>query len=128
MKISHIAIWTKDIEKMKEFYIKYFNCKCVDKYVNTKKCFESYFLEFEDNSSRLEIMKRNDINDLDKNKEYYGFAHIAISVGSKERVDSLTNLFEKDGIKILSYPRVTGDGYYESVILDIENNRVEITV
>ena len=70
MKISHIAIWTKDIEKMKEFYIKYFNCKCGDKYVNTKKCFESYFLEFEDNSSRLEIMKRNDINDLDKNKEY----------------------------------------------------------
>ncbi|TXJ39686.1 VOC family protein [Brachyspira pilosicoli] len=128
MKISHIAIWAKDIEKMKEFYIKYFNCKCGDKYVNTKKGFESYFLEFEDNRCRLEIMKRNDINDLDKNKEYYVFAHIAISVGSKDKVDSLTNLFEKDGIKILSYPRVTGDGYYESVVFDIENNRVEITI
>ena len=53
---------------MKEFYMKYFNCKCCDKYINTKKCFESYFLEFEDNSCRLEIIKRNDINDLDKNK------------------------------------------------------------
>ena len=127
MKISHIAVWVKDLEGIKNFYVKYFNCKCNDKYINEKKCFESYFLTFEDNC-RLEIMKRKDIKNRNTNDEIYGFAHIAISVGSKEKVDSITKTLEDDGFIIESYPRTTGDGYYESVVLDNENNKIEITI
>ncbi|OEJ14852.1 hypothetical protein BFL38_08430 [Brachyspira hampsonii] len=127
MKISHIAVWVKDLESIKNFYIKYFNCKCNDKYINEKKGFESYFLTFEDNC-RLEIMTRKDIKNRNTNDDIYGFAHIAVSVGSKEKVDSLTKELESDGFKIASYPRTTGDGYYESVILDNENNKIEITI
>lgn len=127
MKISHIAMWVKDIENIKNFYIKYFNCKCNDKYINNKKGFESYFLSFE-NDSKLEIMNIKDINELNKENNFYGFAHIAISLGSKDKVDSLTKTLENDGYIIASNPRTTGDGYYESVILDPENNRIELTI
>ena len=127
MKISHVAVWVKNLENIKNFYIKYFNCKCNDKYINEKKGFESYFLIFEDNC-RLEIMNRKDIKERNTNDEIYGFAHISISVGSKEKVDSLTKELEQDGFQIVSYPRTTCDGYYESVVLDSENNRIEITI
>lgn len=127
MKISHVAMWVKDIENIKNFYMKYFNCKCNDKYINDKKCFESYFLFFEDNS-KLEIMNIKDIKESNKENNFYGFAHIAISVGSKDKVDSLTKILENDGYTVASNPRTTGDGYYESVILDPENNKIEITI
>ena len=127
MKISHIAMWVKDIENIKNFYMKYFNCKCNDKYINNKKGFESYFLSFE-NDSKLEIMNIKDINELNKENNFYGFAHIAISLGSKDKVDSLTKTLENDGYIIASNPRTTGDGYYESVILDPENNKIELTI
>ncbi len=127
MRISHVAMWVKDIENIKNFYMKYFNCKCNEKYINDKKGFQSYFLSFEDNS-KLEIMNINDIEELNKENNFYGFAHIAISVGSKDKVDSLTKILENDGYIVASNPRTTGDGYYESVILDPENNKIEITV
>lgn len=127
MKISHVAMWVKDIENIKDFYVKYFNCKCNDKYINHKKCFESYFLSFEDNS-KLEIMNIKDIKESNKENNFYGFAHIAISVGSKDKVDNLTKILENDGYRVASNPRTTGDGYYENVILDPENNKIEITI
>lgn len=127
MKISHVAMWVKDIENIKDFYVKYFNCKCNDKYINDKKYFESYFLSFEDNS-KLEIMNIKDIKESNKENNFYGFAHIAISVGSKDRVDIITKILENDGYTVASNPRTTGDGYYESVILDPENNKIEITI
>ena len=127
MRISHVAMWVKDIENIKNFYMKYFNCKCNEKYINDKKGFQSYFLSFEDNS-KLEIMNINDIEELNKENNFCGFAHIAISVGSKDKVDSLTKILENDGYIVASNPRTTGDGYYESVILDPENNKIEITV
>ena len=127
MRISHVAMWVKDIENIKNFYMKYFNCKCNEKYINDKKGFQSYFLSFE-NNSKLEIMNINDIEELNKENNFYGFAHIAISVGSKDKVDSLTKILENDGYIVASNPRTTGDGYYESVILDPENNKIEITV
>lgn len=127
MRISHVAMWVKDIENIKNFYMKYFNCKCNEKYINDKKGFQSYFLSFE-NNSKLEIMNINDVEELNKENNFYGFAHIAISVGSKDKVDSLTKILENDGYIVASNPRTTGDGYYESVILDPENNKIEITV
>lgn len=124
MYIDHIAIWTNNLERLKDFYLRYFNCKASDKYENIKKQFSSYFLSFQD-GARIEIMKRYDINEISI-KEMLGLAHFAIVVGSKEEVDGLTKTLEQSGIIIDSYPRTTGDGYYESVILDPDNNKIEL--
>jgi len=129
MKIEHLAIWVNDLEQMKNFYETYFAGTAGDLYHNTTKQFKSYFLSF-DTGCRLELMHRpiipKNINDL--SKEYIGLIHFAISVGSKERVDELTEQLRVDGYEIAGEPRTTGDGYYESVVLDPEKNRIEITV
>jgi len=129
MKIEHLAIWVEDLELMKSFYEKYFDAKAGEKYHNPKKKFTSYFLSF-DGGCRLELMAKPEIpkNLNDTISEYIGIIHFAISVGSKEKVDTLTKQLEQDGYKIIGLPRTTGDGYYESVVLDGENNRIEITV
>lgn len=129
MRIEHVAIWTRDIEKLNMFYSKYFGGVAGEKYINSKKSFESYFIKF-DSGARLELMQMPTIlvSLNDKNKEYMGFIHIAISVGSKEKVDSITKELSESGYTLVSEPRYTGDGYYESCILDPDGNRVEITV
>ena len=127
MKIEHIAIWTKDLEKMRRFYMKFFNLKSNEKYYNPKKKFSSYFLKFE-NGPRIELMHRPNLSEfVEKSKTELGLVHFAISVGTKEKVDSLTELFRENGIVIIGEPRTTGDGYYESVIADPEGNLIEIT-
>lgn len=128
MKIEHLAIWVRDLEKMKAFYMNYFQTTANKKYINPKKNFSSYFLSFE-GECRLEIMQMPNIpeNENDAYQQYRGIIHFAISVGSKEKVDTLTEHLRKDGYEIVGEPRTTGDGYYESVILDPENNRIEIT-
>jgi lactoylglutathione lyase len=125
--IEHIAIWVKDLEKMKNFYCKYFDTTPGDKYHNVKKDFNSYFLHFSD-GCRLEIMHMPTIVESKNNLEpqALGLIHFAISVGNEEAVNALTERLRKDGYAIIGEPRRTGDGYYESVILDPENNRVEI--
>ena len=125
MQIDHLAIWTNDLEKIKDFYIKYFDCKCNERYENKSKQFSSYFLTFS-NGIRLEIMNRPDIIEP-INSDHLGIAHFAINVGTKLKVDSITKILNSDGYIIESQPRTTGDGYYESVILDPENNKVELT-
>lgn len=129
MKIEHLAIWVKDLEGMKQFYEQYFHAIAGKKYKNPKKNFESYFLSFSE-GCRLELMNRptipNNINDL--LKEYRGIIHFAISVGSKEKVNALTEKLRLDGYPIIGEPRWTGDGYYESVVFDLERNRIEITI
>jgi lactoylglutathione lyase len=129
MKIEHLAIWAKDLEGMKDFYEKYFQGKAGEKYHNPRKNFHSYFIEFSQ-GCRLEIMHKPEIpeNLNDLKSQYLGIIHFAISVGSKENVDNLTSILRKDGFKVLGEPRITGDGYYESVVLDPENNRIEITI
>ena len=122
--IDHIAIWVEDLEKMKEFYCKYFDGVSNQKYENRVKGFESYFISF-DGATRIELMKRKDIEER-INKEILGLAHVAFKMGSKEKVNELTEIFRKDGYKIIGEPRTTGDGYYESVILDPEENRIEL--
>ncbi|MCP3928686.1 MAG: glyoxalase/bleomycin resistance/extradiol dioxygenase family protein [Bacteroidetes bacterium] len=128
MKIDHLAIWVKDLEGMKAFYEKYFQGKAGEKYHNPNKNFTSYFLSFEE-GSRLELMNKPEISNT-KNEafsEYIGITHFAISVGSKQKVDELTEELRNAGFHVVGEPRTTGDGYYESVILDPENNRIEIT-
>ncbi len=129
MHIEHIAIWVKDLEKMRVFYEKYFNGKSNEKYRNEKKGFESYFISF-DSGARLELMQMPNIPDSknDIYEQFMGLIHFAISVGTKETVDNLTEILQNDGFEIIGQPRWTGDGYYESVILDPEQNRIEITI
>lgn len=128
MKIEHIALWTNKLEEMKDFYTKFFNGNANDKYINVLKGFESYFITFK-SGARLEIMHKQGIIDTrcDVDNQYIGFIHIAFSVASRELVDELTLKLQKDGYQIVSNPRTTGDGYYESCILDPDGNTVEIT-
>ncbi|KPE50086.1 VOC family protein [Chryseobacterium indologenes] len=128
MKIEHIAIWVKELEKSRMFYQKYFGAASGEKYHNPVKSFESYFLSFE-NGCRLELMTKPDIQENENSFEAqkYGIIHLAFSTGSREKVDQLTETLRQDGCRIAGEPRTTGDGYYESVILDPEGNIIEIT-
>ena len=127
MKIEHIALYVNDLEKAKEFFMKYLDAKSNDGYYNPKTGFRSYFLSFDD-GARLEIMNKPEMPDLPKDLARTGYAHIAFSVGSKEKVDALTAELESSGYKVVSGPRTTGDGYYESCIVAIEGNQIEITI
>jgi lactoylglutathione lyase len=129
MKIDHIALWVTNLEGMKQFYTHYFGAVSNEKYINTTKQFESYFLSFE-TGARLELMKMSSIPPTlnDCYAQFSGLIHFAVSVGSEEQVNSLTEKFRKDGYQIMDGPRWTGDGYYESVVLDPEKNRIEITI
>lgn len=124
MHIDHIAIWTIDLEKEREFFLKYFDCMSGLKYVNSEKQFSSYFITFS-GGARIELMRRTDICS-DHAENVAGLAHFAIDAGRREAVDELTERLERDGYVISGRPRMTGDGYYESVILDPEGNRIEI--
>jgi lactoylglutathione lyase len=129
MHIEHVAIWTKNLERLKTFYETYFQAQVGEKYVNPTKQFESYFLSFAA-GTRLELMTRPDIpaSRDDVEAQFTGYIHLAISVGSKEQVDALTRRLQQDGYGVVDGPRRTGDGYYESVVLDPDKNRIEITI
>lgn len=129
MKIEHLAIWVSDLERMKAFYEKYFQATAGNLYHNPTKQFHSYFLSFQ-SGCRLEIMHKPGIpaNLNDTQLQYQGIIHFAISVGNKEKVNTLTEQLRKDGYDVVGEPRTTGDGYYESVVLDPEQNRIEITI
>jgi lactoylglutathione lyase len=125
MKIEHIAIYVKDLEVSRNFYCQYFGGKASAKYENPRKQFTSYFISF-DGGCRLELMNqpfRKETN----SSENIGIHHFAFTVGSRDKVDELTNLIRNNGFIIHGEPRVTGDGYYESIVLDPEGNMVEIT-
>lgn len=125
MKIEHVAIWTTKLEEMKNFYEKFFQGKANEKYVNESKQFESYFLVFED-GTRLELMSKLSLENLDRNYNCSGYAHIAFSIDGNENVDKLTLQLRENGYEIVSNPRLTGDGYYESGFLDPDGNLVEL--
>ena len=116
------------LETARNFFVKYLGAKSNEGYHNTKTSFRSYFLSFDD-GARLEIMNKPEMPDYPKEFARTGYAHIAFSVGSKEKVDALTAELKADGYEVVSGPRTTGDGYYyESCIVAIEGNQIEITV
>ncbi len=127
MKIDHIAMYVNDLEGARKFFEQYMGAISNNLYHNEKTDFKSYFLTFGD-GARLEIMNKQDMDDASKSLQRTGFIHIAFSVGSKEKVDLLTAQMKKDGYHVISGPRTTGDGYYESCIVAIEGNQIEITV
>ena len=127
MRIEHIAMYVNDLQKAKEFFKKYFNAISNEGYHNKTTDFRSYFLSFDD-GARLEIMNKPQMMDDEKGINRTGFVHIAFSLGSKDAVDALTEKIRNDGYNVISGPRTTGDGYYESCIIGIEGNQIEITV
>lgn len=126
MKIEHIAMYVNNLEAARDFFVKYFCGKSNDGYHNPNTDFRSYFITFGD-GARLEIMKKPVMDDLDKPLNRTGYIHLAFSVGSKEAVHELTARLKSDGYEVVSGPRTTGDGYYESCIVGIEGNQIEIT-
>ena len=127
MKIEHIALYVNDLEAARDFFVKYLGASSNTGYHNLRTDFRSYFLSFE-NGARLELMHKPEMPDLPKELARTGYAHIAFSVGSKERVDILTAELKAAGYEVVSGPRTTGDGYYESCIIAIEGNQIELTV
>ncbi len=127
MKIAHVAMYVNDLEGARDFFMKYLGGTSNDGYHNRNTGFRSYFICFDD-GSRLEIMNKPEMADMKKDLNRTGYAHLAFSLGSKEKVDELTKQLSDDGYRVVSGPRTTGDGYYESCIVAFEDNQIEITV
>ena len=127
MRIEHIAMYVNDLERARDFFLKYFGGVSNAGYHNKTTDFRSYFLTF-DGGARLELMHRPGMTDDEKALSRTGFAHIAFRLGGREAVDRLTARLRLDGYTVLSGPRTTGDGYYESCILDFEGNQIELTL
>ena len=127
MKIEHVALYVNDLDKARDFFVKYLDAKSNEGYHNVKTDFRSYFLSF-DEGARLEIMNKPGMADLPKDLARTGYVHLAFSVGSKDKVDTLTAELQANGYEVVSGTRTTGDGYYESCVVAIEGNQIEITV
>jgi len=127
MQIDHIALYVNDLESARDLFVAYFDAQSGEGYHNPRTDFRSYFLSFAD-GSRLELMTKPDLTDSGDFLNRFGYAHIAFSVGSKETVDALTSRLKADGYPVINGPRTTGDGYYESCIIGLEGNLIEITI
>lgn len=127
MRIEHIALYVNDLEAAKSFFERYFEARAGELYHNTTTGFRSYFLSFSD-GARLEIMNKPEMSDTEKPLARTGYIHLAFSVGSRDAVDALTAQLAADGFAVVSGPRTTGDGYYESCVIALEGNQIEITV
>lgn len=127
-RIEHLALWTRDIGRLTDFYVRFFGARPGAPYRNPGRAFESRFLEF-DGGARLEIMStgRLELAETAPGAQRLGLTHLAISVGSEAQVDALTREIAAAGHPVLDGPRRTGDGYYESVVVDPDGNRIEIT-
>ena len=127
MRIDHIALFCRDLEAMRQFFLDYFEAVSNEQYHNPRTGLRTYRLSFTDGSTRLELMQRPDVADADPSVAAIGFIHVSFAVGSKRGVDLLTRRLADDGYPVLSGPRTTGDGYYESCILGPEEIQIEIT-
>ena len=127
MKIEHVAVYVNNLEAARDFFVQYFGGRANAGYHNRTTDFRSFFISFDD-GARLEIMNKPEMTDDSKALNRTGYAHVAFSVGSPEKVDELTERLRADGYTVISGPRTTGDGYYESCIVGIEGNQIEITI
>ncbi len=128
MKIEHVALWTRDLERMRAFYVQYFGAVASERYQSRTHAFASYFLTFPEGGARMELMEKPGLAESSGADIATGYAHLAISVGDEVRVQEITERLRIAGVRVAGEPRRTGDGYYESVVLNPEGNRIEITV
>ena len=128
MKIDHIALFCKDLEQMRQFFLDHFEAVSNEQYHNPRTGLRTYILTFPDGGARLELMQRPDTIEADPSKPNIGFIHVSFAVGSKAAVDNKTKELSDAGYPITSGPRTTGDGYYESCVLGPDGIHVEITV
>ena len=127
MNIEHVAMYVNDLEAARDFFVRYLGGRSNDGYHNRNTGFRSYFISF-DGGARLELMCKPGMADAEKPLNRTGYIHVAFSAGSREAVDALTERLRRDGYAVVSGPRTTGDGYYESCVVAIEGNQIEITV
>lgn len=127
MRINHVALYCIDLEGMKAFFERYFDAQSNERYHNPRTGLSTYILSFNEGSTRLEIMSHPNLQPIVPTLNYIGYAHLSFSVGRRERVDAQTRRLADDGYQVLSGPRVTGDGYYESTVLGPEDIQLEIT-
>ena len=127
MRIDHAALFCRDLEQMRQFFIDYFDAHSNEQYHNPRTGLRTYILSFTEGSTRLELMQRPDVQDADPSQPAIGYVHLSFAVGSKKNVDQLTSRLAADGYSVTSGPRTTGDGYYESCILGPEGIQIEVT-
>ena len=127
MRIDHAALFCRDLEQMRQFFIDYFDVRSNEQYHNPRTGLRTYILSFTEGSTRLELMQRPDVQDADPSQPAIGYVHLSFAVGSRKGVDLLTRRLAADGYTITSGPRTTGDGYYESSILGPEGIQIEVT-
>jgi lactoylglutathione lyase len=127
MRIDHVALFCRDLETMRQFFLDYFEAVSNELYHNPRTGLRTYILSFTEGSTRLELMQRPDTIDADPSKPNIGFIHVSFAVGSKEAVDAKTQELRDAGYQVVSGPRITGDGFYESCILGPEGIQIEIT-
>lgn len=127
MKIGHLAVWTPDLERLRQFYETYFGATSNEKYVNQQRGFSSYFLAFQGETT-LELMQMTGVQPRPcaHNMPVVGLTHLAFDVSSKEAVDALAARLQADGYELEKAPRMTGDGFYECAVYDPDGNSVEI--
>ena len=128
MRIDHVALYCRDLEGMRAFFLKFFDASSNDKYHNSRTGLSTYILSFNEGSCRLELMNRLDMVEVDAANNNTGFIHLSFSIGSKEMVDKKTLELSQAGYTVVSGPRTTGDGYYESCVLGPENIQIKIPV
>ena len=127
MRIDHAALFCRDLEQMRQFFIDYFDARSNEQYHNPRTGLRTYILSFTEGSTRLELMQRPDVQDADPSQPAIGYIHLSFAVGSRKGVDLLTRRLAADGYTVTSGPRTTGDGYYESSILGPEGIQIEVT-
>ena len=127
MRIDHAALFCRDLEQMRQFFIDYFDARSNEQYHNPRTGLRTYILSFTDGSTRLELMHRPDVKDADPSLPAIGYVHLSFAVGSRKGVDLLTRRLAADGYTVTSVPRTTGDGYYESCVLGPEGIQIEVT-
>ena len=127
MRIDHVALFCRDLEQMRQFFIDYFDARSNEQYHNPRTGLRTYILSFTEGSTRLELMLRPDVQDADPSQPAIGYVHLSFAVGSKKGVDLLTRRLAADGYTVTSGPRTTGDGYYESSIFGPEGIQIELT-
>ena len=128
MRIDHVALFCKDLEQMRQFFLDYFEATSNEQYHNPRTGLRTYILTFPNGGARLELMQRPDTIEADPSKPNIGFIHVSFAVGSKEAVDAKTIELRDAGYWVTSGPRITGDSYYESCILGPEEIQIEITI